>query len=117
MKTTLEGEVKDVVVSTRLTDSPVCLVAGEGDMDLQLERMLKQHGQLKDGAGSLRILEINPDHSLIRLLAAGAGKGEGDMTDASQLLLDQARIAEGESVRDAAAFSARLCAVLEKGLD
>ncbi len=117
MKTALDGEIKDVVASSRLTDSPVCLVAGEGDMDLQLERMLKQHGQLKGNAGSLRILEINPDHSLIRLLAKRAGKGEGDMTAAAHLLLDQARIAEGEHVRDAAAFGARLCAVLEKGLD
>ena len=116
MKAALEGEVKDVVASTRLTDSPVCLVAGEGDMDLQLERMLKQHGQLKDAAGSLRILEINPDHSLIRVLAERAGNGEGDMVDTANLLLDQARIAEGETVRDAAAFSARLCAALEKGL-
>ena len=117
MKTALDGEIKDVMVSTRLTDSPVCLVAGEGDMDLQLERMLKQHGQLKEGVDSLRILEINADHSLIRILAERAGKGEGDMTDAAHLLLDQARIAEGETVRDPAAFSARLCAVLEKGLD
>ncbi len=116
MKSALEGEIKDVVASTRLTDSPVCLVAGEDDIDLQLERMLKQHGQLKGDMRSLRILEINPDHSLVQLLAERARKGEGDMADAAHLLFDQARIAEGEPVSDPAAFSARLCAVLEKGL-
>lgn len=116
-KLALGDAVKDVAVSERLTSSPVCLVAGEGDMDIHLERMLKQHQQLAAGMASSRVLEINPDHSLIRHLAALAEKdGAADkLADAAHLLLDQARIAEGEPVADIQAFTRRLAAMMEKG--
>ena len=65
-KLTLGDAVKDVRISERLTDSPVCLVADEGDMDMHLERLLKQHRQLDTAAK--RILEVNPSHPLIRRL-------------------------------------------------
>ena len=73
-KQCLEKEVKDVRESDRLTDSPVCLVADEGDLDLRLERMMKAHGQLNDE--SQRIMEINPKHPLIKNLAERAAKGK-----------------------------------------
>jgi len=117
LKIALGEAVKDVAVSTRLTDSPVCLVSGEGDMDIQLERMLKQHKQL--GQSTPRILEINADHALITKLAAMAkdGKGSGDeITDAAFLLLDQARLVEGETLADPAEFARRLSAMMERGL-
>ena len=116
MKTTLGEEVKDVRVSERLTDSPVCLVADEGDMDIHLERLLKQHKQL--GAASRRILEINGGHPLIKRLSEMAGKAGATETlsDASWLLLDQARILEGDPLPDPAAFSRRLSSALENGL-
>jgi molecular chaperone HtpG len=115
-KLTLEEEVKDVRVSERLTDSAVCLVSDEGDMDLRIERMLKQHNQLEEAFK--RILEINPRHPLVTSLAESVGKdGSGTkMEDAAWLLLDQARIIEGEKVPDPAAFSRRLNSVMKVGL-
>jgi molecular chaperone HtpG len=115
-KVTLGEAVKDVRASQRLTDSPVCLIADEGDMDIHLERLLKQHKQLD--AAAKRILEINPTHPLIRRLAEMAGKDGAatGLNDAAWLLLDQARIIEGEQLPDPAAFSRRLAVMMEKGL-
>lgn len=113
---TLSDEVKDVRVSERLTDSAVCLVSDEGDMDLRIERMLKQHNQLEQSFK--RILEINPRHPLVTSLAESVGKdGTGEkVEDAAWLLLDQARIIEGEQVPDPTAFSRRLNSVMASGL-
>jgi len=116
-KVALGDQVKDVKVSERLTDSPVCLISGAGDMDIHMERMLRQHKQLAEGTP--RILEINPDHPLIAKLAKAAkdGKGaDGLMTDAALLLFDQARIVEGETVSDPAAFARRMSAMMERGV-
>ena len=112
---TLEQSVKDVRISKRLTDSPVCLVADEGDLDIHIERMLRQH---KQGSAAKRILEINPGHPLILRLAGRVGKaGAGDMlTEMAHHLVDQARIVEGEPLPDPAAFSRRLAVLLEKGI-
>ena len=115
-KLTLKDAVKDVRASERLTSSPVCLVAEEGDMDMHLERILRQHKQL--AGGSKRILELNPKHPLIKELARHLSqKGASDrLADYAYLLLDQARIVEGETPPDPAAFSRRLASVLERGL-
>jgi molecular chaperone HtpG len=116
LKLDLGDAVKDVRTSTRLTDSPVCLVADESGVDMHLERLLKQHGRIDSLAAP--ILEINADHDLIKALAAQAGKpgATDDLADAAQLLFDQARIAEGELPVDPAAFSRRIAAVMAKGL-
>jgi molecular chaperone HtpG len=120
-KLALGDTVKDVRGSARLTDSAVCLVADEGDMDMHLERLLKQHRQL-DAAGGLnatkRILEVNPNHRLIERLAAmvgGTGASE-QLSEFAWLLLDQARIVEGEQLPDPSAFARRLALLLERGL-
>ncbi len=124
VKLALKDQVKDVRASVRLTDSPVCLVADEGDMDMHLERMLKQHRQIDHA--SKRILEINPKHSLIRHLATALkAKGAWQETDkdgtgapleaAAHLLLDQARILEGEPLPDPGAFARRLSLLVERG--
>ena len=120
IKLALKDAIKDVRTSERLTDSAVCLVADEGDMDMHLERLLKQHHQIDET--SKRILEINPGHSLIRRLAAqldtqgAAGNGAGALLeDAAWLLLDQARILEGEPLPDPAAFARRLTTLVERG--
>lgn len=120
LKMALGDQVKDVRISNRLTDSPVCLVAGEGDMDMRLERMLRQSRHLGAEMHTLRILEINPGHGLIRHLAesvkdSGAA-GSDSVEDAAFLLLDQARILEGESVADPVAFARRLSNMMEKGV-
>ncbi len=115
---TLGDRVKSVRVSKRLTDSAACLVSADGDVGLHLEKLLRQHGRLADDSAPKRILEINPKHPLIRrmaALAAGNG-GEDDLRDAAFLLLDQARIAEGDPPVDAHDFARRLTTVLERVL-
>jgi len=116
LKTNLEGQIKDVRASDRLTDSAVCLVADDGDLDMQLERMLRAHGQLQQG--SMRIMEINPRHPLVRQLAKRAGEDNSvdDLSDIANLLYDQARILEGEAVKDPAAFSRRLADVMTRAI-
>jgi molecular chaperone HtpG len=115
-KLALGDSVKDVRSSERLTDSAVCLVADEGDMDMHLERLLKQHRQLD--TASRRILEVNPRHKLIERLAASVGEpGASDqLSEFAWLLLDQARIVEGEQLPDPPAFARRLAMLLERGL-
>ena len=114
VKQTLGEGVKDVRTTDRLTDSAVCLVADDGDMDMRLERMLKAHKQLN--SDSVRILEINPKHDLIKNMAVAATKGGAadDLADLAHLLLDQARIIEGETLPDPAAFSKRMATVMAK---
>ncbi len=111
IKASLGEAVADVRVSTRLTGSPVCLVADTGGMSLHLARMLKQHGE--NAAPIRKVLEINPKHTLIKRLNGVEG---ADLNDAAHLLLDQARIVEGEAVPDPAAFAKRMSMFLEKGL-
>ena len=115
-KLALGDAVKDVRSSDRLTDSAVCLVADDGDIDMHLERLLKQHRQLD--TASKRILELNPRHRLIERLAAAVGKtGASDqLGEFAWLLLDQARIVEGEQLPDPSAFARRLALLLERGL-
>ncbi|MEO1193967.1 MAG: molecular chaperone HtpG [Pseudomonadota bacterium] len=108
----LGDQVKEVRVSKRLAESPACLVASEGDLDLNLERLLRSHGQVAEA--SARILEINAGHPLLqamsRQIAAGA---QGPLIeDSAWLLFDLARVLEGESVKDPSAFSERLTRVM-----
>lgn len=118
IKLELGEAIKDVRVSKRLTDSPVCLIADDGDMDVNLERLLKRHGQLNDSVP--RILEINPGHEIIKKLSKRAGSdtaaNDSLLNDAAHLLFDQARIAEGEAPVDASEFGRRLSAVLQNAL-
>ncbi|MDD9906732.1 MAG: molecular chaperone HtpG [Rhodospirillaceae bacterium] len=114
MKLALGEDVKDIRVSDRLTESAVCLVADEGDMDMNLERLLKAHQQIETRAA--RILEINPGHTLIKGLAAKAKADSGSTDDAARLLLDQARILEGEPLPDPAAFAQRMSEIMAKGI-
>lgn len=116
VKLALGESVKDVRASDRLTDSAVCLVAGEHDMDIHLERILRAHNQVNEA--SARILEINPKHALIKGLAekATADAGAPALEDAAWLLLDQARILEGEPVADPVEFARRLSKAMTAGL-
>ena len=115
-KLALGEEVKDVKASARLTDSAVCLVAAEGDLDMRLERLLRQHKQLDKAVK--RVLELNPTHPLVKKLAEMTGKegASGVLEEAAHLLLDQARLLEGETVPDPRAFAKRLGAMMERGL-
>ncbi len=111
VRTALGDAVKDVRTSDRLTSSPCCLVADENAMDMNLERMLKKHQQLDQV--SARILELNPKHPLIKALSEKAIDG---VDDAAFLLLDQARIMEGETLPDPAAFARRMTEVMTRAL-
>ena len=110
LKTTLGEAVADVRASERLTSSAVCLVAAEHGMDRQLEKLLAGAGRVDRAAAP--VLEVNPSHELI-LKLAGFGEGEQPLReDAAHLLLDEARIADGEPPVDARAFSARLARIM-----
>ena len=116
VKLTLADAVKDVRTSERLTDSPVCLVADEGDLDMHLERLLRQHKH--EMPVQKRVLEINPSHDLTRALARMVGqKGATEaLEDAAHLLMDQALILEGEPVPDPSAFTKRLSGFVSRAL-
>ncbi len=115
LKTNLGEAVKDVRPSERLTDSAVCLVADDNDMDIHMERILKMHNKLEGGT-SARVMEINPDNPLIKSLATEAVKdGSVDaLKDASQILLDQAKIMEGDLPDDPVAFASRLSSIMTR---
>ena len=116
VKLTLADTVKDVRTSERLTDSPVCLVADDGDLDMHLERLLRQHKH--EMPEQKRVLEINPSHDLTRALARMVGqKGATEaLEDAAHLLMDQALILEGEPVPDPSAFTRRLSGLVSRAL-
>jgi len=104
-KETLGDAVSDVRASERLTPSAVCLVAPESGMDRQLEKLLASAGQLPQAAPP--VLEINPGHALIQKLAA-TDDADSQKGDLAHLLLDQARIADGEQPANALAFAERM---------
>ena len=119
LKETLKGNVSDVRDSQRLTSSPVCLVSAEGSVNSYMERILAQsQGKGTPDLLASRILEINPKHPLIQKLASEAEKdGALDaLADAAYLLLDQARILEGEQVVDIGSFAKRLARLMEKAV-
>ncbi len=115
VKLALGATVKDVRSTDRLSESPVCLIADETDLDMNLERMLRQHKQLDQAAP--RVLEVNPDHPLIKGLAKLVKDGKSDgLDDAAHLLFEQARILEGEPVSDPKSFTRRFSDVMVKAL-
>jgi molecular chaperone HtpG len=114
MQGTLGDAVAQVRASDRLTDSAVCLVASDTGPDRALEKLLAGAGRLN--AASKPILEVNPRHQLVVALAA---LGEDERTlkeDAAHLLLDEARVLEGDRPADARSFSDRLARVLGRSL-
>lgn len=113
LKETLAEHVEDVRVSTRLTESAACLVASEKGFDRQLARILAEHGEAAPFGKPA--LEINPRHETIAaLVAALRDKGREGATDSMLLLLDLARVADGEAPIDPIAFSKRLSALLAR---
>ncbi|MDB9915850.1 molecular chaperone HtpG [Alphaproteobacteria bacterium] len=105
MKIVLGDQVKDIRLSSKLTDSPVCLVADDGDMDIAMEQLMAQRDTNYQGAP--RILEINGDHSLIKNMKSLLSKKENNdlVSDAGTLLFEQARLMEGKMPSDPAQFS------------
>jgi molecular chaperone HtpG len=113
-KQTLGDSVEDVRASDRLSESPACLVAPENGPDRRLEKILAQHGRLD--TVSKPVLEVNPHHALITGLARRF-KDEADkalVEDAAWLLHDEARLMDGDTLENPAAFAARLTRVLAR---
>lgn len=103
----LKAKTQQVRVTTRLVDSPACLVTGEGELSPQLIRMLKQAGQAVPE--SKPILEINPEHPLVKKL-----EGSNQFDDLANVIFDQAVIAEGGLPEDPAAYVKRINSLLLK---
>jgi molecular chaperone HtpG len=108
LKKTLAERTKDVRATTRLVDSPACIVVDEGDMSAHLARMLKAAGQ--DAPKARPILEINAEHALVKKLDSAEGSERFD--DLAHILLDQAVLAEGGLLEDPAAYVRRVNALL-----
>ncbi len=111
MKIVLKDKVKDVTATDRLAASPACLSAAKGDISLNLERMMKMHGQpLLHDSG--RVLEINPSHTLIHKISESLQNHKQEkeiiLQDAITLLFEQASVAEGEPVKNPADFMGRI---------
>jgi molecular chaperone HtpG len=108
LKDLLGERVRDVRVSTRLTDSPSCLVLDEHDMGLMMQRLMKQAGH--DVPAGKPVLEINPAHALVRRLEAESDSAAAN--DLGLLLLEQAQLLEGAPLDDPAAYVRRVNALL-----
>ena len=104
MKKALEEKVEDVRVTNRLTDSPACIVLNEHDMAMHMQRILKEAGH--EMPSSKPILEINPDHPIVKKL--DSEKSKKKFADWSDILFDQALLAEGGHLEDPASFVAKL---------
>ncbi len=112
IKDALGDDVKDVRASSRLSDSPSCIVVDQDDPTLQMQNMMKAMGQAMPGDGTVKpILEINPTHDIITKLDKAEDKTT--IEDVSRLLLEQAMIYEGMKLKDVHSFNARLNRVLK----
>jgi len=105
LKEALKDRAKDVRVTTRLVDSPACLVVEEGDMSAHLARMLKQAGQSAPAAQPT--LEVNAEHALVKRL-----DGNAHFEDLANILFDQALLAEGGQLEDPASYVRRVNSLL-----
>ncbi len=105
LKEALKDRCEDVRVTSRLVDSPACLVVSDGGISLQLARMLKQAGQTVPE--SKPVLEVNPEHALVKKLDASV-----HFNDLAHILFDQAVLAEGGLPEDPAAYVKRVNALL-----
>ena len=103
MQKALEGKVKEVRVTTRLVDSPACVVVDEHELSPHLQRMLRAAGQQ---APEIKpILEVNPEHALLARVSQAEDEA---FKEWAQLLLDQAMLAEGAALNDPADFVKRM---------
>ncbi len=108
MKEALKDKTEDVRVTNRLTDSPACIVLNEQDMAMHMQRILKEAGHALPS--SKPVLEINPDHPIVKKLSAEKSKKK--FADWSDILFDQALLAEGGQLEDPASFVAKLNSML-----
>ena len=112
LKAALGPKVKDVRASMRLADSPSCIVSDEEEPSMKMRQMLRAMGQSGGLPDSKPILEVNPDHEIVKKLQSTAD--DSFLNDAAFLLFDQALLIEGVALEDPAAFVQRLNRVLTK---
>ncbi|HEY8707354.1 MAG TPA: molecular chaperone HtpG, partial [Burkholderiaceae bacterium] len=105
LKAALKDKAEDVRVTTRLVDSPACLVVQDAGMSMQLARMLKQAGQKVPEMKP--VLEVNADHPLVKKLESSE-----HFDDLANILFDQALLAEGGMPDDPAAYVRRVNSLL-----
>ncbi len=112
IKSAIEESVSDVRMTTRLTDSPACVVSAEGDMSAHMVRMMEQMGQ--SIPKQKPVLELNPDHALVKKLENI--KDDKKLKEWSLFLLEQAKLAEGDTLENPADFIKRMNALLSEAL-
>jgi molecular chaperone HtpG len=105
LQASLKDRAKEVRATTRLVDSPACIVVDEGDMSSHLSRLLKQAGQA--APKGMPILEVNPEHALLKRLEASER-----FDDLAHIIFDQALLAEGGQLEDPAAYVKRVNSLL-----
>ena len=115
LKADLKDEVKDVILSKRLTDSPVCLVSGDG-ISFEMEKVMNAMPG-KDKAENVhaeKILEVNPNHEIFKALETIYKNNPDDLKDYAELLFDQAMLMEGFPLKNPVEFSNKMCQLMIK---
>ena len=116
LKEKLSTEIKDVRISNRLSESPACIISDDGDLDINIANMLRERGQLNQDLK--RVLEINPNHQLILKMQKNIkNKKSKNIDDLAFLLLDQAKLIEGEKVSDLGNFSKRIVQLMHDHIE
>ena len=114
VKDVLGEKVSDVRISNKLVDSTCCLVASDSGMDVHMERMMML--QNKDFKGMPRVLELNPDHKLIKKLNSLIGKKDNETKQIALTLYDQARLMEGQLPEDIGDYCSRVSDYMQSSL-
>ena len=114
IKEALKDDVDDVVISSKLVDSPVCISTKEG-LSLEMEKTLNEQPGAEEKVKAQKVLEINPDHDLYK--AFSAIQDQDDLVkEYSSILLDEAMLLEGREIKDKGAFIKKLNALMIKAL-
>ena len=112
-KKTLEADVKDVLISDRLTSTPVCLVTDENDPSAQMQKIISQMGKGEGGGKIKRILEINPKHPLFEKTLSASEEQQGEW---AELLYAQALLNEGSQLPNPAKFSRQVADLMIRSM-
>ena len=107
IKEILADEVSDVVISRRLTDSPVCLVSTDG-LSFEMQKVMEKIPTSKNLKAD-KVLEINPNHKLFETLENLYNDNDPSLSDYVKLLYDQALLIEGFPIKDPVEFSKKMC--------
>ncbi|MBT4879270.1 MAG: molecular chaperone HtpG [Alphaproteobacteria bacterium] len=114
VKEVLKEQVSEVRISKKLTTSPACLAASESGMDIRMERMLIEQGQLKES--TKKIFELNPKHNIIQNMNKIIKTKRDDVVEYAKILFDQACIIEGEAVKEPLQLAKRIGKLLEANI-